>query len=427
MLLSLAGWAADPHLVILRALAATAVLLAVPSLALPAQASTAAQVIATIPVGATPFGIGVTPDGSRVYVSNSTGASVSVIDTAAATVTSTITSDVGTTPVGIAIDRSGMYAYVANYGGSGTFRAGTVTRISVADGSTTSIDLPSIAATFCYYVLNITLSPDGSTLYAACQDEHRVISAPVTGGAGSGSVLMIRNLTFPTDVALSSSGSTLVSSLSNTNQAFILDGSGSSFVGVTAGPYAVAVSPTTGLAYLAGQTSGALSVVDTAARAIVGSAITVGGSLSDIAITPDGANALVSVVDQDVVRIVSLGTGQITQSIAVGDGPQSLTISSDGRYAYTANRYDNTVSVIALPENPASGESVPTAPIQQFARTESDACDAQPTSLADFPALSDHGDRGWGPSWAQWPNGGTGGFVCTRQPFYTSRGTWSVA
>ncbi len=383
-----------------------------------AQAADQGQVVATIPVGATPFGIDVTPDGSRVYVSNSTGGSVSVIDTASQAAISTITSNVGTTPVGIAVDASGTYAYVANYG------AGTVTRIAVSTGATSSINVSAAVSGVCANLLNITISPSGTTLYAACQDQGRVVAVPVGGGMGT--VWMNVAGTFPTDVAISADGSTLVSSLSGSNQAYLLDGLGNAFVSVTAGPYAVAVSQTSGLAYLAGQASGALSIVNTATRSTVGSTIAVGGQLSDIAITPDGATALVTVLDQDVVRVVNLSTGEVTGSIPVGDGPQSLTISHDGHYAFTANRNDNTVSVIALPQTQASGDHVPTAPLQQFARSEGQPCQVQPVDLRDFPALSSLVGQGWGASWAYWPNGGTGGFVCSRQPFYTSAGTWAV-
>lgn len=407
---------------VLRHLCALMLLTAVfgmPAGGVGAATATTAEVVATIQVGPTPFGINVTPDGSRVYVSNSTGGSVSVVDTASRSVSSTITANVGTTPVGISIDAGGTYAYVANYG------AGTVTRITVSSGATSSIDVSGAIGGVCANLLNIALSPDGATLYAACQDQNRVVSAPVSGGGGN--VLMSVHATAPTDVALSSDGSTLVSSLSQSNQAFIVDGAGSGFVSVTTGPYAVAVSPTSGLAYLAGQTSGAISVVDTASRSTVGSTISVGGHLSDIAITPDGTTALVSVLDQDVVRMVSLSTGEVIGTIPVGDGPQSLTISHDGRYAYTANRYDNTVSMIALPETPASGEQVPIAAMQQFVRAEGQACDRAPDDFVDLPALSPSvRNDAWGGSWAQWPNGGTGGFVCTRQPYYTGSGTWAV-
>jgi hypothetical protein len=34
-------------------------------------------------------------------------------------------------------------------------------------------------------------------------------------------------------------------------------------------------------------------------------------------------------------------------------------------------------------------------------------------------------DAGWSPSWAQWPNSNTGGFVCNREIYMTTSGTWS--
>src|SRR5258706_12629442 len=48
-------------------------------------------VIATIPVGVTPFGVAVTPDGSKVYVANRSPNTVSVIHTATNTGNATIT------------------------------------------------------------------------------------------------------------------------------------------------------------------------------------------------------------------------------------------------------------------------------------------------------------------------------------------------
>ena len=52
-------------------------------------------------VGNNPWGVAVTPDGTKVYVANSgSDNTVSVIDTATNTVTATVT--VGITPMGIA-------------------------------------------------------------------------------------------------------------------------------------------------------------------------------------------------------------------------------------------------------------------------------------------------------------------------------------
>ena len=60
-------------------------------------------VIATIPVGLVPFGVAITPDGTRAYVTNEDSNTVSVIDIATNTVVATI--PVGVAPSGIAITR----------------------------------------------------------------------------------------------------------------------------------------------------------------------------------------------------------------------------------------------------------------------------------------------------------------------------------
>lgn len=70
--------------------------------------------------------------------------------------------------------------------------------------------------------------------------------------------------------------------------------------------------------------------------------------------------------------------------------------------------------------------NIPTAPIQQYAVGYDEACDRGLPEEADFPALQSMKLSGWSKSWAWWPNGGQGGFVCTRQPYFTSSGTWSV-
>jgi YVTN family beta-propeller protein len=58
-------------------------------------------VVATIPVGVGPIGVAITPDGTRVYVTNDDSNTVSVIDTATNTVVETI--PVGVRPVAVAI------------------------------------------------------------------------------------------------------------------------------------------------------------------------------------------------------------------------------------------------------------------------------------------------------------------------------------
>ena len=57
--------------------------------------------VATIPVGLGPIGVAITPDGTRVYVTNDNSDTISVIDTATNTVVATI--PVGSGPVAVAI------------------------------------------------------------------------------------------------------------------------------------------------------------------------------------------------------------------------------------------------------------------------------------------------------------------------------------
>ena len=70
------------------------------------------QTLAEIPVGVEPQNVAITPNGQRVYVSNTVSGTVSVIDTASRQVISTILA--GTEPYGIALTPNGTKLYVAN-------------------------------------------------------------------------------------------------------------------------------------------------------------------------------------------------------------------------------------------------------------------------------------------------------------------------
>ncbi|WP_245814085.1 YncE family protein, partial [Rhodococcus marinonascens] len=94
-------------------------------------AAAADTVIDTVPVGNTPAGVAVTtPDGTRAYVTNRGGASVSVIDTATNMVVG-LPIPVGTNPFGVAITLDGTRAYVTNSGGTSVSVIDTATNMVV--------------------------------------------------------------------------------------------------------------------------------------------------------------------------------------------------------------------------------------------------------------------------------------------------------
>ena len=64
---------------------------------------TANEVVATEPVGSSPYGVAITPDEKHAYVTNRDSNNVSVIDTASNMVVATI--PVRNTPTAVAITR----------------------------------------------------------------------------------------------------------------------------------------------------------------------------------------------------------------------------------------------------------------------------------------------------------------------------------
>ena len=97
--------------------------------AVPASAAGGYTVTATIAVGTFPSGVAVDSAAGTVYVVNSGGGTVSVIDEATGTVTATI--PVGIAPTGVAVDPTAGTVYVVNHA------AGTVSVIDEATNAVT--------------------------------------------------------------------------------------------------------------------------------------------------------------------------------------------------------------------------------------------------------------------------------------------------
>jgi YVTN family beta-propeller protein len=118
-------------------------------------------VTATIAVGAGPLGVAVSPDGSKVYITNDNDnpGTVSVIDTATNTVTATI--PVGVAPVGVAVSLDGSMVYVANFG------SGTVSVITTAT-NTVIATIPIGPSPE-----GLAVTPDGSKVYVTQNNNPR--------------------------------------------------------------------------------------------------------------------------------------------------------------------------------------------------------------------------------------------------------------
>lgn len=176
---------------------------------------------ATIPVGGTPAGIAADPSGARVYVTDSTGNRLVVVDAAANTVVAAV--PVGAGPQGVAVD--GGRAYVANQ------RDATVSVVDLASGAVVQ-------------TIPVGTSPGGLAVA-----QGRLVVAD--NGAGAVSIV---------DLAA---------------------GTVSATVAVGSQPWGVAVAGTA--AFVANYGSGTVSVIDLASARVVAT-VTVGSSPFGVAV-----------------------------------------------------------------------------------------------------------------------------------------------
>ena len=113
------------------------------------------QAVKTIPVGRRPRGIAFLPDGSRAYITNENDANLSVIDTAKLEVVQTIPIGAGLKPMGMAMSRDGSKLYVT------TGRGKKVVVVETATGNiATSFEVGDRP-------WGIALSPDEKLLFTA--------------------------------------------------------------------------------------------------------------------------------------------------------------------------------------------------------------------------------------------------------------------
>ena len=209
-------------------------------------------VIDSIVVGCCPQGVFVSPNG-KIYVANEAETTVSVINSATNTVMSTIT--VGITPYGVSMSPDGSKVYVTNSGYEYEY-AGTVSVINSATDSVTG---------------TITLGYGG-----------------------------------PEGITVSSDGSKI---------------------------------------YVTNNNANTISVINSATDSVIAT-IPVGDAPRGICVTPDGKKAYVTNYNANTVSVINTATDSVTATIAVGYYPAGISAFPDGSKVYVANYGSNTLSVI---------------------------------------------------------------------------------
>ena len=273
-------------------------------------------VLATVPVGIRPSGIAITPDGTRVYVTNSgkTSAdvdSISVISTASDTVIVTSPLGSNTAPVGIAITPDGTRAYFTTFEG----------KLRILDTDPTSllynlpidsIDIPLLLAG------KIAITPDGTK---AVVDWAGTIAHAID-------VIDVEPES-PTYHTIIGSPVPVVSGQSGD----------------------VAVSPDSAYAYATGSTSLCkLCKIDLQSFDVL-----TNFELFQrfIALTPDGSSLLTSDWNSTTISIFDSSDLSLSDSVELDNSLGDITISPDGLLAYVVrDPISSNSEVLMVPLQP---------------------------------------------------------------------------
>ena len=182
-----------------------------------------------------------------------------------------------------------------------------------------------------------------------------------------------------------------------------------------------------------------------------GSSITVTyagfSGVASLAICPTSTSALLCdpttasyVLDSNVGTALPASPASLSAGLTVrtgSGGSFSLTTLAAGTYNLNLTDLGTHVSMARMTSGVIgsggsggsgcsdSSGSAPAPILQEFGMPTTSSCDDNQPANLNWANVS---SGGWGQSWSQWMNGGTGGFVCTRTLVYsTNLDHWIVS
>ncbi|MBN2389983.1 MAG: beta-propeller fold lactonase family protein [Anaerolineae bacterium] len=270
----------------------------------------AVGVIDTSPYGDAPFLGGLSPDGSRLYVSLLSSDRILIVDTATQTpFTQTIA--VGDGPHNVAFTPDGAYAFVPNRG------SGTLSVIDTAVQAVTK-----------------TLATGSSPMI--------VVTSPCLGKAyvtnrDSGSVSVIDTAAL-----------TVTTTITGFNS-----------------PWGIVISPYGRWAYVTNQGDGSIGVINTATDALIATWDIQGDWLQMLDISPDGRTLYVVDANSGAMLVVDAFSGEVLDIIPAersGAWYVESFPAGAGDYAYFSRPYEHSVAVV----DTATQSIVKTIPLQDL-------------------------------------------------------------
>ena len=329
--------------------------------------ASAQQLIDTVTVGVSPVAVALNPATNKIYVANSGGASVTVID---GLTDSTTSVTVGFAPNSVAVNPVTNKVYVVN-GASNT-----VTVIDGATLSTTTINvgvLPDAIAvnsvTNKIYVANedtgtVTVIDGGTLATTVVPVGHNPLSVAVDSATNKvyvanyydNSVTVIDGATNSTVTLPGIFNPIFIAGNALTNKIYVanflassvtvIDGSTNSTQVIPAGtkPIALAINPVSNKIYAVNNLSNDVTVIDGATNQTAG--VPVGNGPFGVAVN-EVSNKIYVVNSSDNTVTMIDGATNATTSVQVGTVPKSIAANAVSNRVYVGNSTSNNVSVIA--------------------------------------------------------------------------------
>lgn len=298
----------------------------------------AQDVVTSIPVGSTPFGVAVNTANNRVYVANGGAKSVSVIDGSSNTVIETI--PVGFEPMGVAANPSTNRVYVAN---------NVANNVSVIDGATNQVIADVRVGTG---PTGVAVNPNTNRVYVANAFNSTV---SVIDGTSNTVISTITNSALNQPVAVDVNPATNRIYVANfgfsANSVAVIDGGSNQVIAaisVGTRPSGVAVNPNTNRVYVANSnnfSSGSVSVIDGTSNQVIAT-IPVGTAPKNVAVNLTTGNVYVANSGSATVSVIDPASNSVGATIGVGLGPFGVAVNKNNNRVYVANSGNNTVSVI---------------------------------------------------------------------------------
>ncbi|QHF51138.1 YncE family protein [Pseudomonas sp. S49] len=275
-----------------------------------------------------PWGLALSDDGTRLYITTGNSGSLFVIDTSNYETIKKHANLTGNR--GIALDKNERYSYIGN------FAHNSVTQLELHSGAHTKV----ISAQ--KLITDVILSADDSKLYTCNRSSnsisiitlHDLKSVHVTVGFAPRKLAMSPDQAY---VYASNTESNFISAI-NTDSGLATS------IAIAATSHDIAFSPDGDFAY-AVTTSG-VAVIDTKQQKQINFIEDVGGW--GISVSPDGKSLSVCNQANNSVRTISLPSGVLGPAKTVGTDPRQLIHSKDGSRLYVCNYGENTISVIEI-------------------------------------------------------------------------------